>query len=317
VPLGAVWLNSMPMFHTGGCVLSTLGPIHRQATQVILPAFEAGLVLQVIETERITTTGGVPTMLTALLDHPDFPATDVSSLQSVSSGGAVVPAELVIRIEQRLGVRYATMFGQTEAAPGITMTALSDSAADKASTVGTALPWNEVRVVDPETLQPCAAGQVGELIVRSPMMMSGYYDAPDETAAALIEGGWLRTGDLCTLDERGYVRVAGRLKDMIVRGGENVYPAEIEAVLRRHPAVAEAVVVGLPDSRWGEIVAAAVLLTPSCPTPPSEWELEHWARAELASFKVPRAWRFLEDLPLNAGGKVQKFRVREDWLKKA
>lgn len=306
---GSVWLNQMPLFHTGGCVLSTLGPLQRRATQVCAPWFEPGLTLNLIETERVNVTGGVPTMYLALIEHPDFDGSDLSSLRTVSSGGAMVPPQLVRDIESRLGVRYATMFGQTEAAPGITMTYLDDSAEDKAETVGAPLAWTEVVVVDSATLDPVPTDVVGELWVRSPMAMKGYFNSPEATAAALGPTGWLRTGDLAAMDRRGYCRIAGRVDDAISRGGETIHSSEVEAVLREHSAVRDIAVIGIPDRVWGQRVAAVVCLADGCRGDPEE--LTRWVCAHLAGYKRPTQWAFVDELPRTASGKVQKFVLRE------
>lgn len=306
---GSVWLNQMPMFHAGGCVLSTLGPLQQRTTQVCAPWFEPGLSLNLIETERVNVTGGVPTMYLALIDHPDFDATDLSSLHTVSSGGAIVPPQLVRDIEHRLGVRYATMFGQTEAAPGITMTCLDDSARDKAETVGSPLAWTEVLVVDGATSQTSPTGTVGELWVRSPMIMKGYFESPAATAAALTPTGWLRTGDLASMDGRGYCRIAGRMDDVISRGGETIHPKEVEAVLRDHDSVRDVAVIGVPDRIWGQRVAAVVCLADGCRADPEE--LARWVRAHLAGYKRPTRWAFVDELPRTASGKVQRFVLRD------
>jgi fatty-acyl-CoA synthase len=306
---GWVWLNQMPLFHTGGCVLSTLGPLQLRATQVLAPRFDPALTLHLIESEGVHVTGGVPTMHLAVIAHPDFARTDTSTLRAVSSGGSLVPADLVRDIEERLGVRYATMFGQTEAAPGITMTSLHDTAADKAQTVGTALAWTELLVVDTATGRPSPTDLPGELWVRSPMTMRGYFDSPAATAAAIDPAGWLHTGDLATMDRRGYCRIVGRAREAISRGGETVHPAEVEAVLTEHPGVREVAVLGVPDPVWGEQVAAVVCAADG--RQPDPEELGRWLRERLASYKAPRRWAFTDRLPRTASGKVQKFLLRE------
>ncbi|MGH9060025.1 MAG: AMP-binding protein, partial [Acidimicrobiales bacterium] len=257
VGAGDVWLDPMPLFHTGGCVLGVLGALWSRATHVLVPGFDPGLVLELVESEGAAVLGGVPTMLMALMEHPRFPATDLSSLRAVLCGGATVPADLVRRIEGGLGVRFGIVFGQTESSPVITQTRLDDSAEDKAETIGQPLPRTEVKIVDPagETVAP---GVVGELCTRGYLVMDGYFEAPEATALAIDAGGWLHTGDLCSMDDRGYFKVEGRLKDMIIRGGENLYPREIEAAILAHPGVADVAVVGAPDPRWGEQVAAFV-----------------------------------------------------------
>jgi len=330
---GDVYIQTMPLFHVGGQVVS-FQLCQLSATAVLVPAFEPGLVLELIESEVATLTCGVPTMLLALVGHPDFPRRDLSSLRAVSGGGAVVPAELVAHIEATLGVQFTVVFGQTEASGFISQTHLDDSAEDKGATLGIPLPGVAARVVDPERAMVVTRGEVGELEVRGPNVMAGYHELPDETAAATRPGGWLRTGDLVTMDERGYLRMTGRLKEMIVSGGENVFPVEIENALLDHPDVAQVAVVGVPDDRWGEAAVAvvvpaapAVLTAPAdsaAPQAPQASEaatpdaaaLEAFLRERLAAFKVPRRFVFVDELPRTASGKVQKHVVRDQLVKR-
>jgi fatty-acyl-CoA synthase len=230
----------------------------------------------------------------------------------------VVPAELVRHIEDALGVQFAVVFGQTEASGFISQTHLDDSAHDKGATLGTPLPGVSARVVHPDSGVAVPRGEVGELEVRGPNVMAGYHDLPQDTAAALRPGDpgdpgdpghWLRTGDLVTMDERGYLRISGRLKEMIVSGGENIFPVEIEQALLEHPDVAEAAVVGVADDRWGE--AAVAVVVPAAQRSVDPAELEAFLRARLAAFKVPRRWVVRDDLPRTASGKVQKHLVRD------
>ncbi len=308
---GDVYVNPNPMFHLGGCGLGTLGPPQLSATHVLVHHFEPGLFLDLLETEAATITGAVPTMLIALMEHPDFARRDLSRLRTVSSGGSIVPAELVRRIESGLGVRYSTMFGQTEASPGITQTHLDDSPEDKGSTVGQPLDHMSVRIVDPSG-NDVATGRPGELLARSPVVMHGYWQLPDETDATLDADGWLHTGDLCVMDERGYCRVIGRLKDMISRGGENIYPREIEDVLTSHPDVAEVAVIGVPDDRFGEQVAAFIRPRPGATIDVDA--LRAIVRANLAPHKVPLTWTVVESFPQTASGKVRKHVLLDAWI---
>jgi len=308
---GDVYVDTMPLAHVGGqCVAFEI--LQRRATNVLVPAFDPGLVLELIETYRGTLTVGVPTMLVAMIDHPDFTRRDLSSLRSVSSGGAVVPAELVRHIEAALGVQVTIVFGQTETCGFISQTDLADAAEDKAETLGRPLPQIAARVVDPVTGAVVGLGEVGELQVRGFNVMAGYHELAEETAKAVLPDGWLRTGDLVTMDKRGYLRIAGRLKEMIVSGGLNLFPVEIERVIATHPAVAEVAVVGLPDRRWGEMAVAVMRATPGANPDPAE--LEAHARARLAAYKVPKRWVFVDELPVTPFGKVQKFLVRQRLL---
>ncbi len=313
IPSGAAWVHGMPMFHTAGCVLNTLGPVHARAKHVCLYAFDPALMLELIERERAFISGGVPTMLIAMMEHPDFPRRDLSSLRVVFSGGATVPADVVRRIETSLGARFSIVFGQTETSPVITQTRLDDSPEDKAETIGQALPHTEVKIVDSSTGATVPIGTTGELCTRGYLVMKEYFEMPDATAATIDADGWLHTGDLCAMDERGYCTVEGRLKDMIIRGGENVYPREIEELLYTHPGVVEVAVVGVPDPKWGEQVAAFVRATPEAK--PTGDELFDFVRARLAPHKTPRHWVFVDEFPLTGSGKIQKFVLRERWEK--
>jgi fatty-acyl-CoA synthase len=306
---GEVYLNTMPMFHTSGCGAGTLGPLQCRAAQILVPAFDPGLVLELIEAERANVMFAVPTMLIALLEHPDFARRDLSSWRCASSGGAPVPLELALRIEKRTPAMVAVAYGTTECCPGITMARLDDTLEDRTNTLGTPALQTEVKICAPLTHEPVAPGQVGELCARGYMVMAGYNEQPEATAAAIDAEGWYHTGDLASMDERGYLRIEGRLKDMIIRGGENIYPREIEELLFAHPDVADVAVVGAPDQRWGEVVAA--FIRPASGRVPNEAELRDYCRAHLAPYKCPQRWIFLDTFPLTPSGKIQKFKLRE------
>jgi len=306
-----VWIGTMPLFHTGGCALAVLGVVAKRGTQVLVDAFEPGLVLELIHRYRGTAMVGVPTMLIAMLEHPDFERTDFSALQAICCGGSTVPPELVTQLETRLGAPFTIVFGQTECSPVATMTHPGDSLADKAGTIGRAMPHVEVKVVDPVSGDTLPPGQTGELCTRGYHVMQGYFEMPEASAAVVDGDGWLHTGDLGAMDGRGYFTVGGRLKDMIIRGGENIYPREVEDALFRHPAVAEAAVLGLPEPKWGEEVAAFVRPAAGKVFEPAE--AEAWLRERLAPHKVPRHWFVVDAFPLTGSGKVQKFKLREAW----
>jgi fatty-acyl-CoA synthase len=315
---GDVYLDTMPLHHVGGQVVA-FQICQQLATAVLVSGFDAGLVLELLESEQATVTAGVPTMLLSLIEHPEFSSRDLSALRSVSSGGSVVPPELVRHIESTLGVKSTICFGQTETCGFISQTHLTDSPEDKASTLGQPLPCVEARVVASAATSAnpaaeveevvLACGEVGELQVRSPYVMAGYHQMPEATAAAFAPGGWLRTGDLVTMDERGFLRIAGRVKDMIVTGGVNVFPVEIEAVLCEHPEVMMAAVIGVPDHKWGEQVVAVV--RPVAGSTPDPQALSGYLRERLASYKVPKQILVADELPLTASGKIQKFVLRE------
>ncbi len=309
---GVVWLNPMPLFHTGGCVLGVLGAVAMAGTQVPVLLFDPALVLELIESERVNFMGAVPTMLVALMEHPDFESRDLSSMKCVISGGSTVPAPLVRRIEETLGVDFVIVFGQTECSPVASMTRPSDTIDDKAMTVGLAMPDTEIKIVDPETGATLPIGQTGEYLTRGYHVMHGYHEMPDATAAAITADGWLRTGDLCAMDERGYCTVEGRLKDMIIRGGENIYPREIEEHLFAHPDVAEVAVVGLPDERYGEVVGA--FIRPAAGIEPDKQRLFAHLREVMSPQKTPSHWIWLDEFPLTGSGKIQKFVLRDRWV---
>ena len=305
-----VLVNPMPLFHVGGG-LFTLGAVSATATHVLMPRFSPALQLELIETYRATVLLGVPTMMNAMLGHPDLAARDVSSLRRALSGGAVSPPALVRQAEATLGLTYSISFAQTESSCSITMTGSADCADDRAETLGRPLPDTEVRIADLGTGETAACGAVGEICTRGYLVMRGYLNAPEATAAAIDADGWLHTGDLGSMDERGYLRIAGRIKDMIIRGGENIYPREIEEVLIGHPAVADASVLGFPDEHYGETVAAAI--RPAAPDSAADEradaladELAAFCRGRLAAYKVPVRWLITDAFPLTASGKVRK-----------
>jgi fatty-acyl-CoA synthase len=307
---GGVWVNPMPMFHIGGGGLTEIGTMTRRGTYVLLPLFDAGLVLEAIEAYRGTIVLAVPTMLIAMLDHPDAAVRDTSSLNTVMSGATAVPASLVRRAKKAYNCRFTIVFGQTELHGVISQTQLEDSPDHQAETVGQPLPQVEVKVVSPETGAVVPLGEPGEICARGYQTMLGYFDLRDATAATIEDDGWLHMGDLGTMDADGYLRITGRLKDMIIRGGENIYPREIEERLFEHPDVSQVAVLGMADPTWGEQVVAVV-----CPAdpdrPPTAAQLRAYCRERLARFKTPVGWCFVDDLPSTASGKVQKFVLRE------
>jgi len=308
---GDIFITTMPLFHTGGCVCCVLGAVSKAATQVLLEAFEPGLVLELFATYHGNAMVGVPTMLVAMLEHPSFASTDLSSVKAICSGGSTVPASLVRLFEQKLGAPFTIVFGQTECSPVAAMTHTTDSIEDKAGTIGPPLPNMETKIIDPDTGKTAAIGEIGELCTRGYHVMLGYFEMPEATAAAIDDDGWLHTGDLCAMDARGYCTVEGRLKDMIIRGGENIYPRELEELLFRHPKIGEVAVVGLPHEKWGEEVAAFIRPAPGAVV--DKEELSAYMRAALAPHKTPKHWFLVAAFPLTGSGKIQKFRLREFW----
>ena len=309
---GMVLLSAMPLFHAAGCILSVLGSIACAGTLVLPPFFDPVLLLELIETERPACFLAVPTMLIACVDHPRAAQTDLSSVRFVVSGGAIVLPELVRRVEELFDARVSIVFGQTETSGIISQTAPDDEAADRYTTIGRPLAQTEVKIVDTTTGQTMAADASGELCTRGYLVMTGYFDNPEATAATIDADGWLHTGDLASMDHRGYCRITGRLKDMIIRGGENIYPREIEHVLFEHEDVADVAVVGVPDSLWGEQVAAFV--RPGEGRTPDPDRLCAYCRERLAPHKIPRHWVIVDEFPITPSGKVQKFALRERFL---
>ena len=299
----------MPYFHVGGCVLATLGSLCFGMTMCPLLAFEPLRTMQLISQERCTTLGGVPTMLLAILQHPDFEKYDLTSLRLVISGAASVPIYLMEQVKERIGADVAIVFGQTEASAGITLTLPDDSFELKSSTVGKPMPHIDIKIIDPATGQPVPVGERGELCCRGFLVMEGYYNMPEKTAETIDSQGWLHSGDLATMDKDGYVQIVGRLKDMIIRGGENIYPRQIEEFLIRHPKVADVQVIGVPDKFFGEELLALVI--PKSGTELTKEELRDYCKNQISHQKIPRYFRFVEAYPMTASGKVQKYLLRQ------
>jgi fatty-acyl-CoA synthase len=293
-------------------VVTVLAAASKHATLVYEEAFEPGLALELFETYRGTAVLGVPTMLVAMMEHPNFATTDLSAVEAICSGGSLVPDPMVRRLEAELGAPFTIVFGQTECSPVASMTHPTDTIEDKAGTIGPPMPNVEVKIVDPETGATVPVGVVGEYCTRGYHVMHEYFENPEGTAKAIDADGWLHTGDLCAMDERGYCTVEGRLKDMIIRGGENIYPRELEDLLFAHPAVGEVAVVGLPDDRWGETVGAFIRPAPGHHV--DKQELFAYMREHLAPHKTPKQWFEVDTFPLTGSGKIQKYRLREQWL---
>nr|WP_240942460.1 AMP-binding protein [Planosporangium thailandense] len=312
-PRHGVWATALPLFHTAGCGMSVLGTAASRGTLVLCQLFDPTLILESLQEWKADLYAGVPAMYVGLLSHPDFDAYNLSSVRITASGGDTVPAALVTEVERRFTSRFTTVYGQTELSPIIAQTSPDDAPQDKCDTVGRPLWQVEVKIVDPINGHALPVGGSGEICARGYQAMLGYFDMPEQTSQTVDADGWLHTGDLGVLDERGYLRVTGRLKDMIIRGGENIYPREIEAVLVTHPKVVNAVVVGVPDERWGEVVAA-VIQPRDEDKPPSGTELHDFVRERLAPNKTPKTWYLTTGLPTNAMGKLQKFRLREQIL---
>ncbi|GGZ13320.1 class I adenylate-forming enzyme family protein [Novosphingobium colocasiae] len=307
-----VWLNAMPMCHVGGSVLTSMATLSQHGAYVLMPEWDPALTLELTQAERCNAMLLVPTMILALLDHPDCARFDLSSIEVLLTGAAPVPPALFDRVAQRIGCRMMITFGQTEASGTVSTTAIGDGAQELAHTLGRALPNVEIAIRDPETGAPLPTGATGEIWFRGYQTMIGYFGREAETTSVLTPEGWLRSGDLGTLDARGYLSISGRLKDMIIRGGMNIYPREIEDALFDHPAVAQAAVIGLPDERWGEVVLAVV--QPAEGHALSFEALHQFCRDRLAPHKTPALWCETRDFPLTSSGKIQKFAL-SDWLR--
>ncbi len=306
----SVWANFMPLFHTAGCATGTLGCLQAASTMLLIKQFDADVFAKLIEEQGVTVCFAVPTMLFGLLEALDRKPRNMSSLDVISTGGAPVPPDLVRRVRERLGCHLLSAFGQTEHSPMICLNPIEATEKQIIETAGQPLPQTEVAIRSPENNQVLPIGEVGEICARSYAVMIGYNDNPKDTSAAIDDDDWLHTGDLGTMDAQGFVRVTGRVKDMIIRGGENLFPAEIEAVLVEHPAVLQVAVVGLPDEKWGEIVAAFILAD----TAPDVQELKTHCRQHLSPQKTPATWVYVPEFPLTGSGKVQKFAIRDQHL---
>jgi fatty-acyl-CoA synthase len=300
----------VPFFHCFGCVIGVLGAYTHAATLVPLEYFEPLRVLEYVEKEKCTALYGVPTMFISEIEQLDYHSFDLSSLRTGVMAGALCPEALMRKVIDKMGMKELTIaYGLTEASPGITLTPRHDSIELRTQTVGRALPEVEVRIVDPATGEECAPGHAGELCCRGYNVMKGYFNNPQATAAAIDGEGWLHTGDQATMSADGYVRITGRIKELIIRAGENIAPKEIEDLLRRHPKIADVYVYGVPDEKYGEEIAGAVRLKPG--EHASGEELVEFCNGRIAKFKIPRYLRFVDSFPQTASGKVQKFRLRD------
>ena len=301
----------LPLYHCAGCVCTSLGTIARGATLILpAPQFDAGATLRAIHAERATVIGAVPTMLVALLEHPEFASFDLSSLRLVWTGGSPCPVELSRRVLEKTRVpRMMVLYGQTEASPLITAAHPDDSLDQCVSTIGRAALNTEVKIVSVATGETLPAGEQGELCTRGYHVMKGYDGEPEATARALDGEGWLHTGDLAVMDPDLHFHITGRAKDMIIRGGENLFPAEIEAFLMSHPGVSDVCIVGLPDPKLGEAVLAWI--RPRGDASLTEEEIREFCRGRIAHFKIPEYIRFVTEFPMTVSGKIQRFKIRE------
>jgi fatty-acyl-CoA synthase len=301
-----------PFFHVAG-IVGMLAALYAGGTLCPLLAFDPVKAMQVISKERCNSTSAVPTMLMAILQHPDFASYDLSSLKVVYSGAAPVPVSLMEQVKARIGADVAIVFGQTEGSCCLTSTLPDDPFELKAATVGKPLPYIDVKIINPATGEVVPAGERGELSYRGFLAMRGYYKMPEKTAETIDSEGWVHSGDLATMNVQGYLNIVGRLKDMVIRGGENLFPAEIEAFLIRHPKVADVQVLGVPDAFFGEELLAVII--PKTGEQLAAQELRDHCKGQISHQKIPRYFQFVDSYPLTGSGKVQKFVLREQAIK--
>lgn len=304
----------VPFFHCFGCVMGTLAAVATGATMVPLILFDPLEVLKAVELEKCTALYGVPTMFIAELNHPDFSNYNLSSLRTGIMAGSPCPTEIMKKVVHDMGAKEITIaYGQTESSPVITQTRPYDSIERRVSTVGSALENVEIKVVDPTSGEEVPNGVQGELCTRGYLVMKGYYKMEDQTRETIDTEGWLHTGDLATMDEEGYVVITGRLKDMIIRGGENIYPREIEEFLYTHPKVFDVQIVGVPDERFGEQVAAFIKVKPGEVL--GSQEVKDYCTGKISKYKIPYYVEIVDDYPMTASGKIQKFKLKEHAVK--
>ena len=304
----------VPFFHCFGCVLAVMASVTHGTTMVPVEIFDPLKVLQTIEKEKCTAVHGVPTMFIAELEHPEFSTFDLTTLRTGIMAGSNCPIEVMKKVNSDMHASEITIaYGQTESSPVITQTRTDDAIELRVATVGRSLPDVEVKIVDIETGETLPPGKQGELCTRGYHVMKGYYKMPDETARAIDSENWLHTGDLAIMDEHGYCKITGRIKNMIIRGGENIYPREIEEFLYTHPKVSDIQVYGVPDKKYGEQVMAAIILKKGMAM--SEEEVREFCKGKIANYKIPKYVKFVEGYPMTASGKIQKFKMREMAIK--
>jgi fatty-acyl-CoA synthase len=302
----------VPFYHCFGMVMGNLGAVSHGACMVIpAPSFEPKATLEAVAEERCTSLYGVPTMFIAELEHPDFDAFDLSSLRTGIMAGSPCPEQVMRKVIDRMHMEDVTIcYGMTETSPVSTQTTAEDELERRVGTVGRVHPHVEVKIVAPETGRTVERGRPGELCTRGYSVMLGYWEDPERTAEAIDPARWMHTGDLATMDDEGYVKIVGRSKDMIIRGGENVYPREIEEFLYSHEAISDASVYGVPDPRYGEAVMVSVILREGASL--TEDELREYCAGRIAHYKVPRYVTFVSEFPMTVTGKVQKYKMRDE-----
>ena len=301
----------VPFYHCFGMVLSNMACVSHGSTMVIPgPAFDPGDVLKTIEAERCTAVHGVPTMFIAELRHPDFAKYDLRSLRTGIMAGSPCPIETMKEVSTKMHMsEVVIVYGQTETSPGVTMTTTRDPIDKRVATVGRVFPHTEIKIIDPETKKVVPRGEIGEICARGYMTMRCYYNNPTATRQAKDEHGWVHTGDLGSFDPEEFVHIEGRLKDMVIRGGENIYPREIEEFLHQHPKIADVYVIGVPDEKYGEELMAWIKLEEGASL--TEDDIRTYADGKIARYKIPRYYAFVDSFPITVSGKIQKFKMRE------
>ena len=305
----------VPLYHCFGMVMGNLGCLTHGATMVYpAESFDPLATLQAIAEERCTALYGVPTMFIAQLDHPEFAKFDLGSLRTGIMAGSPCPIEVMKKVQSQMNMGEVTIaYGMTETSPVSTQCATDDPVERRVSTVGQVMPHLEIKIVDGEG-RAVPRGATGEFCTRGYSVMKGYWNDPDKTRDAIDEAGWMHTGDLATMDEEGYVNIVGRLKDMVIRGGENVYPREIEEFLYTHPKIQDVQVIGVPDPRYGEETCAWIKLHAGQSATPEE--IREFCKGQIAHYKIPRYIEFVTEFPMTITGKIQKFVMREQTIKK-
>lgn len=303
-----VFLIAVPVFHIFGMVPGILSAISSAAKMVFMEKYNAEKALKIIEQEKITIHHGVPTMFILELNHPTFTNVDLTSLRTGIIASAPCPEEIVQKIRSVMGCDIVVSYGLTETSAGLTFTSFDDDDSIRSETVGKAAPGTEIKIVDANR-EEVASGEVGELACRGFGIMKGYYQMPDQTREAVDKDGWFYTGDLATRDERGYIRIVGRKKEMIIRGGYNIYPREIEEVFYKHPSVLEVAIIGLPDSVLGEISCAVIKLKPNYVE--DEGSMKAYVQDKIANYKIPDRIVFMEEFPMTASGKIKKIALQD------
>ena len=299
----------VPLFHCFGVVLATMNCLTHGCTEVMVEKFDPLVVLASIHKERCTAVYGVPTMFIAELDHPMFSMFDMSCLRTGIMAGSLCPVELMKRVSEKMFMTITSVYGLTESSPGMTQTCLNDTFEQRCTTVGRDFPFVEVKVLDPETGEECPVGVQGEMCCRGFNVMKGYYKNPQATAEVIDKNGFLHSGDLGVKDEQGFYKITGRIKDMIIRGGENVYPREIEEFLYQMPGIKDVQVAGVPSKKYGEQVGAFIILQEGATMTPED--VQDFCRGKIARYKTPKYVFFIDQFPLTGSGKIQKFKLRE------